>query len=333
MKRFIKKLLFRLSKRCLRFLIFFHLFIFLLSFNFVSAADAYQYSNFTELVSDGYVSYTLWNTSGDYVKTGDFYDREQYDDLTFAYNYDDSFSEIFVTVRDSSAILRPVSSYDYLVFDVQIRLGVSLHAYNLNLIKNQFSLEFGGLGFTVNGNDCVTNITQFDGENYTDIILDVHYEGTLPKFSADSNLTAISYRFGNLSTSTVSLRFRGSNGGPITLYVGSKSDAPVFPAYSDSQLNDLENSESELLGQFNFAQSFDSVFGSIRNFFSNFEVSKCFAVLIDMFNVLFGSVPFIRHIVNVSISLGLFGFVFNIASIAMSNSKRSSERPKSSKEG
>lgn len=243
----------------------------------------------------------------------------------------------------NDSYIRSVSSTDtfsfsgnlYLLSDVHNRLAQSYSFYNgldnnldnFFLVVHGYNSDYKLFSFRFPLKDFVTDygFQVFDDHSHSYLHLNIQYQ-----FTSSFTFDSFDLEFnGVLPYSTATVQFQPfvdwSSGSPVSspvqYYCGPTSTAPRFSApVGGSSIDDLDSAESSLVGSYDSAAEASSFFGSVVDSFTAFVSG--FAAFRFIFSTFLGDLPLLTYLLNISLSLGLFAFVFSLALHVLNSSHR-----------
>ena len=310
MIRFIKKICYFLSKRFIRFFIYFSvLSVFLVSTCF--ASSNYYYDSFSDLVGNGnvYVSIGM-----DYSLDFSNQSVPDFNDVVVRDNGGDRFNSFGVLIGSKDGIYPTVSGQvshgDVLMLEHFVRIEcekgsayyvsgeITNNAY-LKLITDEGNFDISGRSFY---DDLI--VTSTNDKDIITLHIKVNY-----KFNSDNFIRGISYNFLQIFDSgLVTCRFV-----PVSLddgylfYLGDSQDAPVFSDFKDfgSSIDDVISSEDALLSEYDYASQFNSFNTWVNSFASNLYYARAFSFITSILSLLFNNIAPIRIMVNFALYFGI----------------------------
>lgn len=320
--RFIKRLCYRVSKRLIRFFIYFNIFVCLLVSS-VSAQNIYEYKDMQTLAEGGnltaYISNTLGSISELKYNINDF---QSWNDITIS--DDATFKSAFIRVSDAPNVNLEFNNGDvvYLRQKVVTNINKNTHNSKQSTIDN-FSITFenesssGVSQFTSSvGSSIVRDVSFGSGSSYD--VVTYYLDGfvRLPNFNG--HITSMSYSFEGLSTGTLQVRiYPQSSNDKITYFVGQKDDAPSYGTIDSSNVDKYHSDEQKILDEVfknDPVGKANQFFTDFQWFFNNddFHLPSCFSAWSLIFNDLAGYGWF-HLLLSIGLTLGMFGFIFSVA--------------------
>lgn len=322
--RFIKRLSYRVSKRLIRLLIFFHL-LSLLLVSSVSAQNIYEYNDMQELAEGGTITTYIGNTPGviDEVKYT-INNFQSFDDITIT--DDNTFKNCSFYITNAKNINAHFNTGDVVYIRQKVVLNVDRFTNpTVSDAKNNFyisvsSVDSSGVSYItyVRGVDIVDSVTWTQKNTYDEVVYILNGFVRLPNING--SIESISYNFDSMSTGTVRVRiYPQSSTDKITYFVGQENNAPVYDSVNTDQVDDYHNKEDEILDEIqknNPLEKFNTFFSSFYDFFDSvrfpkFNLFQVFSVWSYWLDVLLGYAWF-KFIVYCAITIGLFAFTFSI---------------------
>lgn len=321
--RFIKRLCYRVSKRLIRLLIFFHL-LSLLLVSSVSAQNIYEYKDMQSLADGGTITTYIGNTPQqiDEVKYT-ISNFQSWNDITIT--DDNTFKNASIFVTNADNINADFNNGDVVYIRQKVVLNVDSYTYVTppSTTRQSFYITVGvtdssGNEKYVHANIC-TGVDTFHENTYDLVTLYLDGFVRLPNYNG--SITSIAYNFDNISTGTLRVRiYPQSSRDSITYFVGSENNAPQYSGVDTDNVDDYHNQEDEILDKIQEENPLEKIltfFSGFKGFFDpikfpKFNFPSVFSVWAYWFDVLLGY-AWIKVFVFGAITIGMFSFVFSIA--------------------
>lgn len=332
LKYFFKRILFKISKRLLRFIFFFSVFSILLSSFCFGASNEYYVDTFGELIGNGCLRLFggMDNTSEDF---GSIYNN--YDIVTVKdYVSGSLFNSFEVRIADNTltgqvpAIAGSYKKNDVLVIGYNIEAittDVGAIYYPNNELPSGFSTQLytsnGVINLTAEQSLTEFKVVEANNKQYAQFTVYFEY-----RFLNDGNFNGLGHTFYQIfDEGEYQCQFNPvDNLDGYLFYLGDKDNAPLYPGFDSSSVDDVKDLEDNLINQYDGSTAWSDLVDGFS--FEQFGIVNTFRVIIYMFDNIFRRIPHLKYIVDFSILLGLFAFALSIAQnlIGISNNISSS---------